>query len=141
MTPDPVFDKLVRFSPDAGGVDPAAILFRAGQASARTPWVWKLAVAGLLVVSISMAGALAFHEQRIPAAGAPGAPEVVPVIVVVPVPTAEPASSPSPSEPLSPWSLGALHAADPDDLPALQPVSGMAPADHPLTPRSQGEID
>ena len=36
--------KLARFTPSASSLDPADVLFRAGRASARTPWGWKIAV-------------------------------------------------------------------------------------------------
>jgi hypothetical protein len=50
MTPDPVFDKLSRFSPSSGGLDRDAIVFAAGRASARSRRLWP-AVAGLLTIT------------------------------------------------------------------------------------------
>lgn len=57
MTPDPVFDKLARFSPNAGGLDRASVLFAAGRASARTGRVWPV-LAGILAVSQTITLAL-----------------------------------------------------------------------------------
>ena len=48
--PDPVTDRLSRFTPHAPGLDRDAILFAAGRRSARGSWVWK-AAAGLLALS------------------------------------------------------------------------------------------
>lgn len=139
MTPDPVFDKLTRFTPSASSLDPAELLFRAGQASARTPWGWKVAVPGLLLV---VAVLLGDRLVNTPSANV-GSQEVVPVIVVVPVPILppDPGPVPHPSEPESPWRLGAFHhATDPMDLPGTPASAGLAPADPPLTPRSR-ELD
>jgi hypothetical protein len=49
VTPDPVFDKLTRFTPTAASLDRDAILFAAGRASARSRR-WP-AVAGVLAVT------------------------------------------------------------------------------------------
>jgi hypothetical protein len=57
MTPDPVFDKLSRFSPSAGTLDRDAILFAAGRASARSRRLWA-AVAGVLAVTQAITLAL-----------------------------------------------------------------------------------
>ena len=139
MTPDPVFDKLARFTPDASTIDPAEILFRAGRATARTNWGWKFAVVGLLLANVAWMGERLLHEPK----PAPDSLEVVPVIVVVPVaiPTSEPSPSPSAVEPGSPWSLGALRTTDPDNLPGSPALGGLSPTDPPLTPRSRSEID
>ena len=56
MTPDPVYDKLAKFSPDAAAVDASVLLFEAGRASARTPWGWKAAAAALLVANVLSVG-------------------------------------------------------------------------------------
>ena len=56
MTPDPVFDKLARFTPSVSSLDAAEVLFRAGQASARTPWCWKIAVVGSVLVIAALLG-------------------------------------------------------------------------------------
>ena len=146
LTPDPVFDTLARFTPDASGVDPADILFRAGQASARTRWPWKTAVFGLLLANVVAVGLLTYRDwTAAPLTYGPGpAPEVVTVPVVIPVP-AEPVPPPPASSEAPPqWSLGALiGTTDPDQLPKTEPVTGMVPAGPPLTPLAArgGELD
>jgi hypothetical protein len=137
MTPDPVAGKLTRFTPSASSLDPAEVLFRAGRASARTPWGWKVAVSGLVLVVAALLGERLVNNQS----ANPGPRDVAPSIVVppVPLPAPEPSPSPIPSEPESPWRLGALlHATDPDDLPSSPGLAGLSPADPPLTPRSRG---
>jgi hypothetical protein len=134
-----VYDKLARFSPDSQGIDPADILFRAGRASARTHWAWKLAVAALLLTNAVAAGFIVFRGRPDPAA-----PEVVTVPVVIPVVvvpvSVEPVSSPP--ESASPWSYGSLlRTTDPDDLPRSPALVNATPADRPLTPLSRREID
>jgi hypothetical protein len=139
MNPDPVLEKLARFTPNASSLDPAELLFRAGQASARTPLGWKIAVPGLLLLIAALLGERLMNNPN----ANPGPSEAVPVIVVVPVPipVSEPSPSPDPSESESPWRLGALlHAADPNDLPKAPALAGLSPADPPLTPRSR-EVD
>lgn len=137
MTPDPVLDKLTRFTPDGSQIDPAQLLFRAGRASARTHWGWKAAVAGLLLANLGTAGYLAFRPEK-----SPPPPEPVPVPVVVPVAVPSPEPPPSPDVSPSPWSLGALlRTTDPRDLPAAQAAIDLAPAEPPLTPRSVGRAD
>jgi hypothetical protein len=140
MNPDPVLEKLVRFTPNASSLDPAEVLFRAGQASARTPWGWKIAVPGLLFVIAALLGERLMNNTN----ANPGPPVVVPgVLMPVPIPSSAPSPSPDPiaSEPESPWRLGALlHVAEPNDLPKEPALAGLSPADPPLTPRSR-EID
>lgn len=137
MTPDPVLDKLARFTPDGSQLDPCEMLFRAGRASARTPRIWKVAVAGLLLANLVTAGFLLFRQEK-----PQPIPEPVPVPVVVPVIVPSPESPPSPTASPSPWSLGALfRLTDPSDLPAAQAVTDLAPAEPPLTPRSRGELN
>jgi hypothetical protein len=137
MTPDPVYDKLARFNPDATGLDPAEVLFRAGRASAKTPRVWKVAVAGLLLANAATAAALLFRQEK------PPLPEVIPVTVVVPVIMPQTATSPpeAPSGP-SPDSIGLLTRTFDPDIPP--PPAGFAPPDRPveiLTAGSRGGID
>lgn len=139
MTPDPVLDKLARFTPDGSAVDPAEMLFRAGRASARTHWGWKAAVAGLLLVNLGTAIVLVFRPEK-PAPSPEPVPVPVPVVVPAVVPSPEP--PPSPDESPSPWSLGALlRTTDPRDLPAAQAAIDLAPPEPPLTPRSAGRAD
>ena len=130
MTPDPVFDRLDRFTPDASTIDPAAILFRAGRASARTPWGWKLTVAGLLVTNVVTAVALGYRS--------PADPDPIPTPVLVPVipPALESTPAPEPTSPLSPWSYAAMMGiTDADQLPHSEPIDGITPAELPLTAR------
>lgn len=141
LTPDPVFDKLARFTPDGSPIDPAELLFRAGRASARTPCYWKLTVAGLLAANFVTVGLiLSRGENRTPPPPEPQ-PITVVVPVPVPVPSSDPVPSPVPPESPSPWTLGILHRlTDVSALPAPAAVD-LAPADPPLTPRYRGEID
>jgi hypothetical protein len=137
MTPDPVLDKLARFTPDGSPVDPAAILFRAGRASARTHWGWKVAVAGLLLANLGTVGFFALRPEK-----PHQPPEPMPVPVAVPVVVPSPEPQPSPEVSPSPWSLGALlRTADPRDLPVAQTAIDLAPTEPPLTPRSVGRAD
>ncbi|HJZ56376.1 MAG TPA: hypothetical protein VKE74_15535 [Gemmataceae bacterium] len=143
LTPDPVFDRLARFTPDDSALDAAAILFRAGKASARTPRRWKLAVTGLLSTNIAVVGLLIFGKRTSEPTPAPE-PVAVPLIVPVPVEVSSPAPSPGPSGSPSLWSVGALMGTtDPDQLPKPEPVINLAPADTPLTPLAarRGMID
>jgi hypothetical protein len=137
MTPDPVADTLARFTLRESSLDPAQVLFRAGRASARTPWGWKMAVAGLvLVIAALLVERLAtgWNANTGPREGAP-------VVGKVPSPAPEPIPVPTPSEPESPWRFGALlRVTDADDLPKSPTSAGVRPADAPLTPRSR-EID
>jgi hypothetical protein len=140
LTPDPVADTLARFTPDASAIDPAVVLFRAGQASARARvGTWKLAVAGLLLTNLVAVGWLTLRDWLTEPNRYPAPPAVVdaPVVtIVVPVPV-EPATQPSPAAPESPspYSLGALlRTTDPDQLPKTEPAAGMVPAGPPLTP-------
>ena len=139
MTPDPVIGKLTRFTPSGSSLDPAEVLFRAGRASARTPWGWKMAVSGLVFVTAALLGERLVNDRNAKSGPREAAP--VSVVAPVPIPTPDQSPSPSPGEPGSPWRLGALlHAADPDDLPTSPALAGLSPADPPLTPRSR-EID
>lgn len=134
MNSDPVA-KLAKFTPAA--IDPAALLFAAGRASARTPWSWKAALAASLAVNAASAGWL-----LVPAPGP--RPVVVPTEPHPPVVAPQPEPpAPAPAAP-DPWSYGSLHArGDLDQLP--RPVTFADPATTPkplsvLSARS-GEID
>jgi len=135
MTPDPVLAKLSRFTPAA--VDPAELLFAAGRASARTPWYWKAAVAGSLMVNVVCVGLLVFRSpdsERI----VPTDPIAAPLPVPEPVPVVVPVSMPDP------WSLQALHhLGDPDRLPQSEPRFEISHSEKPLTVLSarSGELD
>jgi len=133
LTPDPVYDKLVRFTPSAAGLDLGEIMFRAGVASARTPRFWKAVAAGLGIALGVLLGERFLNQRN-------DSEEAAPVVLVIPVPvfTPEPAATPNDSETESPWRLGALlHAADANDLPHLAEAIELLPADPPLTPRSR----
>jgi hypothetical protein len=139
VTPDPVFDKLARFTPSVSSLDAAEVLFRAGQASAPTPWCWKIAVVGSVLVIAALLGERLANNSNTNSDSWDGVPVIV--VVPVPIPPPNPSPSPIPSEPESPWRLGAfLHTTDPDDLPKSPVLAGLSSADPPLTPRSR-EID
>lgn len=143
MTPDPVFDKLGRFTPASDGIDPSEVLFRAGRASARTPRIWKLAVAGLLVANAATLAALGL---RTPGAPTAPRPEVLPVPIVVPVTVPSPEFGPTATTypPRSPESMGVwMGLTDPDALPPPPAIADMLPPDRPLTALSgrRGEFD
>jgi hypothetical protein len=143
MTNDPLLDKLARFTPNAASVDNAALLFATGRASARTPWVWKVAVAGLLLANAGWLSVLAFGPKQ------EGVPiSVPPITPAAPAtPQTEPDSLPSSNPPpLSddPWSYRALHSIDdPEKLPHSGPLQNEITTDKHLTPRTahRGEID
>ena len=141
VTPDPVFDRLARFSPDSTGLDPADVLFRAGRASARTPRGWKVAVVGLVISHVVTV--LVLVRSNHPTAPTP---EVAPTPVVVPLPAPRPESlpepAPGPTSPPSPWSYGAmLGVTDLDQLPTPSPTAGLTPDGPPLTPLSfRGQV-
>jgi len=133
MTPDPLLAKLSQFTPAAVGH--AELLFAAGRASARTPWIWKATVFGSLAVNVLCVGLLL---------RSPEPPKVVlPEPAAVPVlPVAEPVAVPVPTP--EPWSYQAMHAAtDPDRLPTPEPVTGISHATKPLSVLSarSGEIE
>src|SRR5262249_58967092 len=66
--PDPVTDRLARFTPAAAGLDRDALLFEAGRRSARSSRLWPLA-AGLLAVSqVATLVVLLPHEPPRPSA-------------------------------------------------------------------------
>jgi hypothetical protein len=139
ITPDPVFDKLTRFTPSASSLDPAEVLFRAGRASAGTTWAWKLAVSGLAIAISALIAERLLNNTDSHA----GSQEAIPVVVVIPVPIplSESNPLPSPAEPESPWRFGALlHATDPNDLPKSPAPTGLAAADPPLMARTR-ELD
>ena len=127
MTPDPVFDKLARFTPDASGLDPADILFRAGRASARTPWAWKAAAAVLLVSNV-----LFFLNRSKPS-------EIVYVHTPPPESPAPPETPPVESSPWNPHAL--IGALDPDRTARPEAVADLAPARAALTPLSARRMD
>ena len=62
MTPDPFAERLARFTPEAGGLDTAAILFLAGRASVRARRLWP-ALAGMLALSQALTLAVLFSRS------------------------------------------------------------------------------
>jgi hypothetical protein len=113
MNPDPVFDKLVRFSPSSGGLDRDAILFASGRASARSRRIWP-AIAGFLAVTqaITLAALLM-----------PRSPREMPTKTEIPA-TSSPMVEPRPEYP----SDGMIQVwSDPDRLPKESPVADPAP--------------
>lgn len=119
VTRDPADGPLAGFTP-AAVLDPADILFRAGRASARTPWGWKAAVAGLLLSNLAVVGALLFRQ-----------PQTVAVPAAAPVPPVEVAPAEPPAEPSPPSGLLARST----DLGAWpRPAADLDyPPDYPLT--------
>jgi len=103
---DPVTDRLARFTPNASGLDRDALLFAAGQRSARRSRLWSVA-AGLLAVS-QVVTLVALW---------PGEPAKTPV--VVPVPSITP--PPEPTAPATPPSSDVWTVRSDPDVPASPP--------------------
>ena len=139
MTPDPMLDKLARFTPSAAAVDQAALLFAVGRASARTPWGWKIVAAGLLLANLGWLSLLTFHSDRVTVPGD--------TLKTDPVPTPEPSNAPEKPRPPygeEPWNCRSLiFLDDPEQLPRSELLREPVPTVEPLTPRSvnRGEID
>ena len=125
--PDPVTDRLARFTPSPAGLDRDALLFTAGRRSARGSRLWPAAAA---LLTLSQAVTLAALWPREP--------------VVSPVASQAPAASVLELPPTSPpaseiWSLGSR-----SDV--LQEPSTAAPAEFvsagpPLTAGSIRQFD
>lgn len=141
--PDPMLDKLSRFTPHGTVADQAAFLFAAGRASARIPWGWKAVVAGLVIANICWVFLLFLHTSIKTQPNAPLPPE-------------SPSEHSSPTAPLQPtvsnphsngdetWSYRAiLSAGDLEQFPTTKPLHNPIPTDHPLTLSAgrRGEID
>jgi hypothetical protein len=143
MTPDPVLDKLVRFTPKSTALNNAALLFAAGRASARTPWVWKAAVAGLLLANMGWLSLLVLRPD------VETAPK--PLQQPDPIPLANPLSDPAPpltnSSPTASDDLlsyrALMSAGEPELFVHVEPLKGLMQDEKPLTPRTaeRGEID
>lgn len=113
MNPDPVFDKLARFSPSSGGLDRDAILFASGRASSRSRRLWP-AIAGFLAVTqaITLAALLM-----------PRSPREMPTKTEIPAalsPMVEPQPEYSSDGMIQVWS-------DPDRLPRESLVADPVP--------------
>jgi hypothetical protein len=139
MNPDPVA-KLAQFTP-APSVDAAELLFAAGRASARTHWLWKTAVAVLVVSNAALGAWIALRSNERPEVPRPDPiPVVRPVPAVPAKPQAAPPASSAPDE--EQWSYRSLRGSDFERPPS--PVSLATAAPHaPLTVLSgrRGEID
>jgi hypothetical protein len=129
LKPDPVFDKLGRFTPVGSGIDRDEWLYQAGRASVRAPRAWKW-VAALLAASqsLTIAGWIGLRQSREPE----------------PVPAATPSPAPvSPNVPYlaDPDSIGSLaRSFDPDTPPPLPRSDGPVPPEAVLTAGSRAEI-
>jgi hypothetical protein len=109
--PDPVTDRLARFTPSAAGLDRDALLFAAGRRSARASRLWLVATA---VLALSQAATLvALWPREGPSA------VVMPSVPPAAAPTPDVRLSPASSDP-SLWSVGSR----PDVLDG--PVAGSA---------------
>jgi len=126
--PDPVTDRLARFTPNASGLDRDALLFTAGQRSARGSRLWPVA-AGLLAVS-QVVTLLALWPSE------PGkTPVVGPGPATSPLPEAiTPATPPSSDV----WSV----RSNPDVLASPPPTTGeFVTTGPPLTAGSAFRFD
>jgi hypothetical protein len=143
MTPDPVLDKLARFTPSSSAVNNAALLFAAGRASARTPWAWKVAVAGLLLANLGWLSLVLFRPHAKTAPESLQQPDSKPVINLESEPMPPPTdSSPSASDDV--FSYRALMSAGEAEISVhVEPLNGLIQNDKPLTPRTvqRGEND
>jgi hypothetical protein len=138
MNPDPVIDKLAKFTPDSSGLDTAEVLFAAGRASARTHWLWKAAVGGLLLANFVCVGFLVLRPHEVTPAA-----RIIPVAVPIVQQPESPAVLTAQGTD-DPWSYRSLlSAGDPERFPKVEPMKEPASKEHPLTPLSarQGEID
>lgn len=132
---DPVLGPLTRFTPSGVKVDPIAIGFAAGRASARTPRGWKFAAVALLLVNLALVGAAqTWHRPGQTAA----APQPIVIPVVLPVPIAESHSAiPPGTAPRSPWRLAKLmRVTEVEQLPEPIISDEQRAAAAPLTPLS-----
>ncbi|HKA07785.1 MAG TPA: hypothetical protein VKD71_11050 [Gemmataceae bacterium] len=126
--PDPVTDRLARFTPNASGLDRDALLFAAGQRSARGSRLWPAAAALLAVSQVVTLIALW-----------PSEPVQSPV--VAPIPTNSP--PPEPITPATPpssevWTV----RSDPDVLTSPAPATGeYVSTGRPLTAGSAFRFD
>jgi hypothetical protein len=138
MNPDPVFDKLAKFTPDAARANAAELLFAAGRASARAHWGWKAAVVGLVLANVVSLGFLVFRTSE------PLAPVASPATVAPTTPPTQPTLKPPKSSADDPWSYRSLISiGDPDEFPVATPVTGPsqpAPVLSVLSAR-RGELD
>jgi hypothetical protein len=108
--PDPVTDRLARFTPNASGLDRDALLFAAGQRSVRGSRLWPIATVVLLMSQVITLVALW-----------PSEPVKTPVVAPVPANI----SSPESVTPATPPSSDVWTArSNPDVLASPPPTSG-----------------
>jgi hypothetical protein len=137
MNPDPVA-KLAKFTP-AAPTDAAELLFAAGRASARTHWLWKVAVSALAVSNVAMGVLFALRPTDAPAP----VPEPIRVPVTQPAPEPPAVQVPPSSDAVDdPWSYRALRATDLEHAPRAETYPTPAPRES-LTALSgrRGELD
>jgi hypothetical protein len=134
MIPDPILDKLARFTPHSTAADQAALLFAAGQASTRTPWGWKVAVVGLMLANLGWLSLLTFQPSAETTPNTPPQPELTPATPPHTELLQPPASNPPPiGDDL--WSYRALlSAGDLEQFPRTIPLRDPIQTDAPLTP-------
>ena len=138
MNPDPVA-KLAKFTP-APSADAAELLFAAGRASARTHWLWKVAVAALVTSNVALGALLALRSTAPPAL--PSEPIAVPVVQPAPEPPTAQPTPPSSAPAEEPWSYRTLRASDLEHAPRPEAFTTTAPRES-LTVLSgrRGELD
>jgi hypothetical protein len=119
--PDPVTDRLARFTPSPGGLDRDALLFAAGRRSARGSRLWPLATALLVVSQAATLVALWPHET----VNAPVIPASSPAVGPAPWELTLPPVSPDPDV----WSAGSRFdvVQGPPPVRAGEFVSGGPP--------------
>jgi len=126
MNPDPLAERLGRFTPNAGGLDRDALLYAAGRASAHSSWVWP-ALAGLL--GISQVATLTLLLTR--PTNTPFAPLAAPTTqhepdMIVPNPLG------SPEPPTGELWTARLPEGGLEDLPPTRPVEQLISHDRTL---------
>lgn len=119
--PDPVTDRLARFTPSAAGLDRDALLFAAGRRAARASWFWK-AAAGLLAASHAVTLVVLWPKPL--ASVVPEASSAA--VTLTPEPEPPPASPPT-----DVWTAGSR----PDVLQQSEPLTTaqFVPSNPPLT--------
>lgn len=121
---EPFAERLSRFTPDAAGLDRAALLFEAGRAAARPAWRWK-ALAAVLTSSQLLTLWLLWSRTSPPS---PSPVERPPVLA----PVAPPGSGEG-TDPSGLWTLNRrLREGQGDATPRAIPVDKLAPDPPPL---------
>src|SRR5262245_15829261 len=127
--PDPVTDRLARFTPDAGGLDRDALIFAAGQRAGRGGWLWPAAAALLAVSQAVTLIVLWPHEPSGPSIAPTSAREAPPGEFAVPP------ASPDPGL----WSAGSRPAVV--DGPVVGAAGEFVSAGPPLMAGSPPRFD